>query len=162
MNAIRMQTNRTAKIVTSGYADRFLRFDTSVIVTVQNDEGITADCQFPSESDARMFLMVSGMSFDDAWEFSRSTKATFTMAGKIDHRRWQSMVITREHLNSIKAFLTIRNSSGYTQEHIDKQLARLNNHPIPESLLAIVCGQLAECDRKNTEMWGHPNGQAGQ
>ncbi len=161
MNIIRIEKCQTVKIVTSGYADRYLRNENIFTMTVEGETGETAECKFNSESNARTFCVVAGMEWKAAYDFVRDAKVTIVMAAWTEPRRWASQSVTPDELYSVQAYLKLRNSDGWKQEHIDKQLKRLNNHPLSESLLAIVTGQLDECDRKNVRMWGHPNGQAG-
>lgn len=160
MDAIRVQKHQTVKIVTSGYADRYLSKESVFTMTVESKTGETARCKFNSGNDARQFCLVTGMEWDSAYAFVRDAKVTMAMAARLSPRRWASQSVTPDELYSVQAYLKLRNSDGWKQEHIDRQLERLNNHPLSESLLAIVRGQLDECDRKNTEVWGHPNGRA--
>lgn len=163
MKYTRIQKHTVVKIVTSGYSDRYLASDTTITISVAGVDGTTAKCQFQSNHDARDFLLTMGMDFDTAWPIVNDAPTTMTMGARIDKHASRSMVITREEMRSVRALLILRNPIGWKQTAVDERLNWLNSHPIPEALMAIVKGQLSECDRKNTEMWGHPNGyRAGQ
>lgn len=159
MKALRIKNYRTARIITSGYADRYIKMEDVYALTMQGESGETATCRFESENDARNFLLISGMDFDTAWDFCRNAERTVVMSGKIDHRQWSSITVTDQEIQSVNAYLILRGSGGsYRADFLDRRMEELQKNPIPDSLMAIVRGQVAGCDRKNTEMWGHKNG----
>lgn len=158
MQYTKIHKHTTVEIITSGYDDRYLGFDSTITIDVIGDNDETAECRFQDGDEARNFLLATGMNFDEAWPIVHNVPTVYTMAAQTEARRWQSIVVTPDELQSVKAFLQARNSRGWTQEATDRQLQWLNAHPLSETLMAIVLGQLAECDRKNTEMWGHPHG----
>lgn len=154
---IEKRTNVT--IVTSGYADRWLKRTSTITITITvRGKGETAECRFQDSDGALDFLAALEMDFDEAWPIVNDAPTTHTMSANIAPRHWQSVIVTPAELQSVEAFLKVRRAKGWTQEAVDKRLKWLNAHPVPNTLMKIVEGQLAECDRQNTEMWGHPHG----
>lgn len=157
MKFIKIEKHTNVAIVTSGHADRWLKYTSTTTITVRG-KGKTAECRFQDSDSALDFLVILGMDFDEAWSTYHDAPTTRMMGASVSPRHWRSTVVTPAELQSVEAFLKARQSKGYTQEAIDRRLQWLNAHPLSETLLAITKGQLAECDRKNTEMWGHPYG----
>ena len=157
MKFIKIEKHTNVTIVTSGYADRWLKYTSTTTITVRG-KGKTAECRFQDSDSALDFLAILGMDLDEAWSTVHDAPTTRMMGASVSPRHWQSVVVTPAELQSVEAFLKARQPKSYTQEAIDKRLKWLNTHPVPETLMKIVEGQLAECDRQNTEMWGHPHG----
>jgi len=160
MKYTKVQKHTTAKIVTSGYDDRYLKFDSTITISVIGADDRTAECQFQSNNDALGFLFALGVDFDEAWSVVDGASVTKTMSARLPDNSYRSTNVTPNQMRSVQAFLAVRNPGGRTQDSIDKNIEWLNSHPLPETLLQIVQAQISACDRLNTEMWGNPNGRA--
>ena len=129
-----------ARIVTSGYSDRFLLTDVTFWF---------GDAQFDSRDKLINFLMNTiGKSFDDAWDMSHVPTTVMRIVGYINTRTFIHARIESWEFDELSLFLL--------NNHRDVDELRFS-----KNLSDVIKYQLSECDRENIAHWGYWNGLEG-
>ena len=138
MNEIKK--NATVKIVTSGYSDRFLRIELKFFF---------GNAQFTSRNDLVSFMVDNmGKTWDDAWEMT-NVETEYFIYGYTSPRSSTVCKIENSDVAKLQSFLM-------------KNKRNVSELGFNESITAIMKWQLSECDRINTQHFGHPNGHEGK
>lgn len=158
-NEVEVTKSTRLQIVTSGYSDRFPLYDTTYRVKVWTENGQSVECSFGDKSKAIGFLVnLLEFSFEDAYEMTPGD-GDIWISGKTDRRTTSSRKLTVQQLRAVDLYLKVNHGHGFRPEYADDARHQLAENPLEGDLLAIVLWQIAECDRKNIETWGHKNGQ---
>ena len=151
------------KIVTSGYADRWLTHDQVYSANVFTDNPLGFTCSFVDRRNVWDFLEeCAGMDSEQAFKTEQMAEVKRRINGWITPHRWESYPLTSQEHAAIEAYLKVNcgRPDQYKAESLEKWQSFLDENPLPDDLLAIVQYQLAECDRMNTWQFGHPSGRA--
>lgn len=150
-------------IVTCGYSDRWLRSEAHY--TVRYD-GVTL--RLTDFAGVVQFLRkLAGADFAQARDEVNSCDVHRIMSGRAwqgSLPAWVSLRLSLEQVAAVAKLLMLReeHTGKWRAEAIAEAKEYLREHPVSDQLHQIVLWQLYECDRKNVEAWGFPNGQEGR
>lgn len=155
------------KVVTSGYADRFIMSGDEHYTVEQSAGSEHFKMEFRYENDLRGYLMaMCGMTFDRAWSAVAEAEVVHYISGEYPSKiagcgwQWTQLTISAEELHSVSTYVSLISCDNLTREARQERVKFLQAHPLGERLQNVVDAQLADCDRKNELHWGHKDGQA--
>jgi hypothetical protein len=158
-NDVTITKSTVVSVVTSGYSDRFLTTDTIWTVKVFTPNGQSTTCKFEAQDKVTDFLHnLLEFSFEDAFSML-PIETSFWITGKTNAQTHSSRSLTKEDVNTIVVYLNFNHGGSYKEDYRHKMSEYLGKHPLSSEVFAIVQWQIAECDRKNVETWGHKNGR---
>lgn len=150
---------RKIEIVTSGYSDRYVSCRTHYRITTYGER--SAVIRTEDRDNAVSYLENCGIAFDTAYDMVRDAETIATISG------WKTSGNSPCHIQkrinadterSIATYLAVNGYTGsYTAEAIDRMRAELAANPLSDEIMALVQWQIAECDRRNTAIYGYPD-----
>lgn len=153
----RIARYKKIEIVTSGYSDRYMSDQTHYRITTYGER--SAVIRTEDQANAVSYLENCGVAFDTAYDMVRDAETITTISG------WKlsgnSPCCIQKRINedterSIATYLAVNGYTGsYTAEALDRMRADLAASPLPDDVLELVQWQIAECDRKNTTIYGY-------
>jgi len=155
---MKISKSTRVRIVSSGYDDRFLRFDSTITVAFARNNH-SQEVQFADDETAITYLVGEyDYILDDAITAVMYAPVTMFFSGK-----YRNVIGTMTHctrtisdgdLKSIQAALLLRKQETYTKKAVIQARCQLEQHPLSGRLLKIYEWQMAECARKSKEAWG--------
>lgn len=156
---IEISSDTIVSVVTSGYSDRFLTGNTIYTVKYKNNNGKYIKVSFSDRDQVIDFLVDAlGLSGRDASIVTHDCKKSFYISGKVKINSSASLTISVDDVNTIDVYLKNLNLDTYTDDYKKVIARQLTDHPLSEKIKNVVDWQIAECDRRNFEYFGHKDG----